>query len=100
MHRIIPVFAVMILLSLVSIKQSLAANPGTNIDCFNPQSSVESAICGSAELTNEAYQKVKSNPATFKHISKDMFEIFQSLLAIFNLQPLHELVYGSVLGIK
>jgi uncharacterized protein len=44
---------------------------GPGFDCFNPKSSVESAVCGDAELSKlyrrsaEAYERLKSNPAAF-----------------------------------
>lgn len=46
-----------------------ACSAEAKIDCFNPGSTVESAVCSDQELlksyklTEEAYQRVQSNPA-------------------------------------
>ena len=52
-------------------ESAYSATEGPGFDCFNPKSSVESAVCGDAELSKlyrrsaEAYERLKSKPAAF-----------------------------------
>ena len=58
-------------LSAIMSGQAHSAEDRPGFDCFNPKSSVESAICGDRELTalyrqsKQAYERLKSNPAAF-----------------------------------
>jgi uncharacterized protein len=58
-------------LSAAMSEPAHSANKGPGFDCFNPKSSVESAVCGDAELSKlyrrsaEAYERLKSKPAAF-----------------------------------
>ncbi len=67
MVRTHSLYILLLVTSLVLGGQPAYAASGV-IDCFNPGSSVEAAVCGDPELmksyklTEEAYQRVQSNP--------------------------------------
>lgn len=61
--------ALVVLCTLFCVADGLPARAAeADIDCFNPASTVESAVCGDPvllklyKLTDKAYQRVQSNP--------------------------------------
>ena len=66
-NRILILIASCVLFSTACGQHARAA--GSNIDCSNPSSSVESAVCGDPDLlksykfTEATYDRVRSNPA-------------------------------------